>query len=363
MKWVTLGLLGGFFASQLAVAAVELKPFLRGFNAPVHVAVAPGQPERVYVVEQGGKIVVVENGKKLAQPFLDIASKVTSGGETGLLSIAFHPKYESNGRYFINYTAKVSGQLTTIIAERDGTGAEKTVLSFAQPFSNHNGGMLLFGKDGLLYIGTGDGGAAGDPFGNGQKLTSYLGKMLRIDVDVAGKPYGIPKDNPFTEAEALPEIFAWGLRNPWRYSFDRETNALFAGDVGQDKREEIDIIEKAKNYGWNTMEASLCYKPANCNTKGLELPIYEYGREVGQSITGGYVYRGKEITELYGKYLYADYQSRKVWALNYDQAAKKVLGNEALFTNTQSISSFGEDMNGEIYAVSLEGTLYKLVKK
>lgn len=338
--------------------AITFKSFITGLADPVCVVAAPGEANRLYICEQEGRIIQIENGKKVAAPFLDIEDKVESGGELGLLGLAFHPDYARNGRYFVNYTTRDPG-LMTVIAEFDKAGKEKRLLTFPQPFTNHNGGQLAFGPDGYLYIGTGDGGSAGDPQGNGQKLNTFLGKLLRLDVDSAS-PYAVPKDNPFAKGEGKPEIFAYGLRNPWRFSFDRLTKALFVADVGQNTLEEIDIVEKGKNYGWNTMEGTFCFKPSvACDKKGLELPIYEYPRTVGQSITGGYVYRGTAIPELAGVYLYADYQSNKVFGLNYDQAARRVVENKPLAT-IAAVSAFGEDAAGEIYVQSYQGTLYKV---
>jgi glucose/arabinose dehydrogenase len=294
------------------VPQIELQKFADGFTRPVYLTHAGDGSGRLFVVEQAGVIKIVRDGKISATPFLDIRDRVESGGEKGLLSVAFHPKYKENGRFFVNYTGRRDGVLKTIIAEyrvsqtnpdvADRT--ERVILEIEQPFANHNGGLNKFGPDGLLYIGMGDGGAAGDPFNFAQNLESLLGKFLRIDIEK--EPYAIPQDNPFVgRADAQGEIWAYGLRNPWRFSFDRCTGRLFAGDVGQDRIEEIDLIEKGKNYGWRIMEGSQCFDPPSlCNTQGLELPIAEYDHSLGCSVTGGYVYRGTQFPTLIGHYLF-----------------------------------------------------------
>jgi len=222
---------------------------------------------------------------------------------------------------------------------------------------------LAFGLDGYLYIATGDGGSAGDPLNKGQDLSSVLGKILRIDVN-QGSPYGIPADNPFNQSGQRREIFAYGLRNPWRFSFDKVTGALFAGDVGQNRLEEVNLVERGKNYGWKIMEASLCFSPEkNCSQKGLELPLTEYGREEGGSITGGYVYRGTQIPSLYGTYVFGDFMSGNIWGLVYDQANRKVGGRSLLLKTNVAIASFGEDLDGELFVVDYSGKIYQLRAK
>ncbi|MCS6884746.1 MAG: PQQ-dependent sugar dehydrogenase [Acidobacteriota bacterium] len=337
----------------------RLVQMLSGLRSPVYLTHAGDGSGRLFIVEQSGRVLIYKSGRILDRPFLDITSLVSFGGERGLLSIAFHPKYKENGRYFVNYTRFGDG--ATIIAEyrvssdpdvslTDG----RVVMTIPQPFSNHNGGQLQFGPDGYLYIGMGDGGGAGDPLRAGQNLETLLGKMLRIDVD-QGLPYSIPADNPFFGSiPGLDEIYALGLRNPWRFSFDRKTGELYAADVGQNRLEEVDLIVKGGNYGWNIMEGSLCFSPmTDCNKTGLILPIAEYGRDVGCSITGGYVYRGKKIPELDGVYLYSDYCSGVM--LGYKS------GNVTQYMRTgYRVSSFGEDEDGELYVLDYRGTIYKI---
>lgn len=343
------------------------------FSSPVDLVQAPGDSSRFYVVEQQGTIRTFENAANVssAPAFLDITRKVTSGGERGLLGLAFHPQYKSNGFLFVNYTT--SNPLKTVIARYKANPAtnqadpasEVVLFTFNQPYSNHNGGSLQFGKDGFLYIATGDGGSGGDPQNYAQNLQSHLGKILRVDVDATTKGnYGIPADNPFISngQAALPEIYAYGLRNPWRISFDMENARLFAGDVGQNEREEIDLIVKGGNYGWRLKEGTKCYNPAsNCAGENLIEPIHDYVQGNGdRSITGGYVYRGKAIPSLAGKYIYGDYVSGRIWALEMTGDTKKE--NTLLLENQGSISSFGQDLNGEVYFLNhSDGKVMKLV--
>lgn len=352
-------------------AAISLKAVTSGLSAPIGIASANDGSNRLFIIEQGGKIRIVANGILTRTPFLDISSRIVSGGELGLLGLAFHPSYSTNGRFFVNYTRNGANGLETVIAEYAvsdtdpnlaSSRSEKILLTFRQPFENHNGGMIAFGPDGYLYIGTGDGGAGGDPQGNGQNLGTLLGKILRIDVDSA-VPYAIPPSNPFTNRLApavRSEIWAYGLRNPWRFSFDRLTGRLFAGDVGQDLWEEVDIIVKGGNYGWNTMEGNHCYSPEqNCNTTGLTLPISEYDHNTGSSITGGYVYRGTDVPSLSGKYVFGDFGSGVVWALS--EVATGEWQREQLL-KTGNISSFGEDEHGELYLADYSGTIRQFVE-
>ena len=346
--------------------SISVDPFVTGLTQPVYVTHAGDRSGRLFIVEQPGTIRIVRNGVLLTSPFLDIRSRVTAGGERGLLSVAFHPQYRENGRFFVNYTAS-RPNLKTIIAEYQisqdpdisGT-AEKVVLTIDQPFDNHNGGQLQFGPDGYLYIGMGDGGSGGDPQGNGQNLNSLLGKILRIDIN-SGQPYAIPAENPFLNRDGRDEIYVVGLRNPWRFSFDRLTGRLFVGDVGQNTREEIDLIVGGQNYGWNRYEASLCFNPSSgCDTSdaSFQFPIAEYGRTEGGSVTGGYVYRGKVFPELDGTYIFGDFVSGRIWALQETQFSS--WSRMQLLDAGFNISSFGEDESGEIYVVNYGGSVGRI---
>jgi len=350
-----------------STAPVRLQPLATGLESPVYVTHAGDGSGRLFVVEQAGVIRIIRNGRLLARPFLDVRSRVISGGEMGLLSVAFHPQYASNGRFFVNYTAN-SDSLRTVIAEYrvsdapDVAGrAERVLLEIAQPYRNHNGGLNLFGPDGMLYIGMGDGGSGGDPHNNGQRLDTLLGKLLRLDVN-GEAPYGVPRDNPFVgRAGARGEIWAYGLRNPWRFSFDRATGRLFLADVGQNRWEEIDLLEKGGNYGWRLMEGAHCFNPeTGCSTTGLILPIAEYGRELGCSVTGGYVYRGTRIRDLVGRYLFSDYCTGRLWSLR-ESGGRWVM--EELRATGLTVSSFGEDQAGELYVVDHRGTVYQIVPR
>lgn len=333
------------------------------FENPVDFTHANDGSGRLFVLEQKGVIRVFKNdpGSKSAATFLDIKTRVSYGGEAGLLGLAFHPDFKNNGFFFLNYMRKTPQRLETVIARYKANvpGAEiadpdsETILfSFEQPYDNHNGGALKFGKDGLLYISTGDGGSWGDPNNNGQNKRSMLGKILRVDVNNTGKGYyGIPADNPFAGNKEgfTEEIYAYGLRNPWRISFDHETNTLWAGDVGQNKREEIDVIVKGGNYGWRRKESIDCYKPGkDCNESEFIDPILDMPQAHGEhSITGGLVYRGKKMPTLAGKYIFGDYVSGRIFALETKDG--KVVRNEILADRVGSISAFGVDASNELY--------------
>ena len=339
------------------------------FSRPVDLQHPGDGSDRLFVVEQAGVIKVFDNNAStaVAQIFLDIRSRVNdSGNEEGLLGLAFHPDYKNNGYFYVNYTANPPRR--TVIARYRVTNnpnqadpnSELIVLQFDQPFSNHNGGQLAFGPEGYLYIATGDGGSGGDPNNNGQSLQTLLGKILRLDVNnpSGGRNYGIPLDNPFAGTGNREEIYAYGLRNPWRFSFDPVTNWLWAGDVGQSRLEEIDIIEKGKNYGWRIMEGNLCFNPSSgCNMTGLVKPIWEYGRSLGISVTGGHVYRGSSVPELVGAYIYGDFGSGRIWALRYDGVNPPV--NTELMDTNLGIASFGSDKNFELYICAFDSRIYR----
>ena len=346
------------------------------FDNPVDLQHPDDGINRIFVVSQKGLIYVFKNTRsvKSAKIFLDIRDKVTYGIELGLLGLAFHPDYKNNGYFYVNYTT--SNPLRTIIArytvnpkKRNSAdkNSERILFQINQPYRNHNGGQLAFGPDGYLYIALGDGGSSGDPEDNGQNKSSLLGKILRIDVNCTSenKNYCVPSENPFVGNTQgyKEEIYAYGLRNPWRMTFDPATGWMWAGDVGQDSWEEIDIIEKGENYGWRIIEGNHCYNPSSdCDTSGLTLPVWEYGHdEGGCSITGGYVYRGTKFPELYGKYIYGDYCSGSIWALSYDGVNPAT--NKLLLTADIEISSFGIDKDNEMYICDLNGMIYKLAYK
>ena len=345
---------------------ITLEPVVTGLSSPVYVTNAGDGSRRLFIVEQAGRIKVLQSGSQSPAVFLDITSKVLAGGERGLLGLAFHPQFESNRRFFVNYTRQPDG--ATVIAEYrvsptnpdQSDTAEIILLTFAQPFANHNGGMLEFGRDGYLYIGTGDGGSANDPGNRAQDLNELLGKILRIDVDHSSglAPYSSPPDNPFFgPATGRDEIFAFGLRNPWRFSFDRVTGELYAGDVGQNAIEEIDIITKGGNYGWRVFEGTRCTNndPGLCSPGLFTDPIAQYNHSGGRcSITGGYVYRGSKSSLPFGAYVYADFCTGEILLLQ-DRA-------ETLLMDTSlGVSSFGEDEDGEIYVVGIAGTVQRFI--
>ena len=335
------------------------------FTRPVYLTHAGDGSGRVFVVEQPGTIRAL--GEGLDRLFLDLRARVNDDpNEAGLLGLAFHPRYAENGRFFVYYTyGNLYSRFSEFRVSTDPNVAdpasERVLLEVKQPAGNHNGGQLAFGPDGYLYIGLGDGGGADDQYRNGQNRTELLGDILRIDVDhTQGElEYAIPADNPFagnTEGWR-EEIWAWGLRNPWRFSFDRLTGQLWAGDVGQNKWEEVDLIERGGNYGWNRMEGFHCFNPAvNCDTTGIELPIVEYSHNEGKSISGGYVYRGTRLTGLAGVYVYGDYVSQQIWGLRYDQG--QVSQQRLIAQSPSPITSFGEDEAGELYVLGIDGRLY-----
>ncbi len=343
------------------------------FTRPVDFQHAGDNSDRIFVVEQRGVISVFQNDATSSQKssFLNIEGQVDDdGNEEGLLGLAFHPDYESNGYFYVNYTA--SNPNRTVISRftvsssnpnQADAGSELVLLEYDQPYSNHNGGQVSFGPDGYLYIAVGDGGSGGDPQGNGQNLKTLLGSILRIDVDQTSgtSNYSIPEDNPFANNSDgfRGEIYAYGLRNPWRFSFDSANGQLWTGDVGQNKYEEVDIITNGGNYGWNTMEGFHCFKPDDCNKEGLELPIWEYDHTQGDiSITGGFVYRGTALKELVGLYIYADYVSGRIWSLDGSDPANPV--NTELLNADFPISSFGIDQNQELYICGFDDKIYKL---
>ncbi len=364
-----LGPASGFPAGAVVPPPVTLQPIITtGLTSPLAITNAGDGSGRLFITEQTGYIRIWTGTTLLPAPFLDVHTLVSCCGEQGLLSVAFHPNYAANGLFYVNYT-DVAGN-TEIVRYHVSANpnvadpASATILlTILQPYVNHNGGQLQFGADGYLYIGMGDGGSGGDPLNNGQNLDVLLGKMLRIDVD-GGAPYAIPPTNPFVGVpNTRPEIWAYGLRNPWRFSFDRLTHDLYIGDVGQNLWEEIDFQPAAspggQNYGWRLMEGFHCYNPpTNCDDGTLTLPILEYGHNPSCAVIGGYVYRGASYPQLQGVYLYGDYCSGIIWGAIRDCAG--AWSTTQLLQAPINISSFGEDEAGEMYVTHLGGTVYKV---
>jgi glucose/arabinose dehydrogenase len=348
---------------------LKLQEVASGLNNPVYLTSPPGD-SRLFVVEQPGRIRIIENGQLLASQFLDISSRVGTGGERGMLSVAFHPQYSTNGFFYVYFTAtngdiRVERFTVSTNANQANAASAKLILTVGHARTNHNGGLAMFGPDGMLYLGLGDGGGAGDPDLNGQNQKTLLGKLLRIDVN-SGDPYAIPSGNPFAgRSDALPEIWAMGLRNPWRYAFDRSSGRLYVADVGQAAIEEVNVVTATRagvNYGWNVLEGSSCYNAGSCNKSGLEIPALEYNHANNQcSITGGFVYRGNALPELAGVYFYADYCAGWVKSFTYTNGAATDLRDWNL-GSVGSITSFGEDAAGELYLTSSNGRVYKFVK-
>jgi glucose/arabinose dehydrogenase len=352
---------------------LDLAPVVSGLTSPVYLT-APVGDARLFVVEQPGRIRIVKDGQLLTTPFLDISSRVLSGGERGLLSMAFSPQYATNGFFFVYFTSPPNGD---IVVERYGgaVGADVAnatptpVITIPHPgASNHNGGLLTFGPDAMLYMGTGDGGGGGDPNGNGQNQNVLLGKLLRLDVRTL--PYIIPTTNPFAgQAGKRGEIWAYGLRNPWRYAFDRVAAAptLYIADVGQDRYEEVNVVAASTagiNYGWNVMEGTHCYPSGNtCNKTGLQLPVLEYDHGAGScSITGGFVYRGTAIPEATGQYFYSDYCTGFIASMS-GSIGSGFTSRTWTVPAVGNVLSFGEDSAGELYVLSANGTVYKIVRR
>jgi len=361
------------FATDPSPGAPTLRLVTSALSSPVFVTAPPGDTLRLFVVEQGGRVRVLRRDTLLTTPFLDLRGKINSGGEEGLLSLVFHPDYATNGRFYV-YLTNLGGDIRIVryTVSADSNVADSlsgdTVLAVAHPGeSNHNGGQLAFGPDGKLYAGLGDGGGGGDVDTNAQNTGRLLGKLLRLDVDGA-TGYVIPPDNPFVgDPNARPEIWAFGLRNPWRFSFDRQTGDLYIADVGQGAWEEVNVAAapppagRGVNYGWNVMEGSSCY--ASCDTTGLARPVLEYSHLDGCSVTGGYVYRGTRVPALVGHYLYSDYCTGFIRSFRY-------VGGQAIDQRERtaqldpggSVSSFGEDGRGEVYVVVHGGELYRVVE-
>jgi glucose/arabinose dehydrogenase len=344
-----------------------------GLSDPLDLQTPAGERGRLFVVEQGGRIRIIRNGSVVATPYLDVSDRISSGGERGLLGLAFHPQFAQNGRFYAYYTDRRGDirisefRAASAGADTVDSGTERLLLfNTHQPFANHNGGGLAFGADGFLYIGLGDGGGGGDPQNNAQNLGRALGKMLRIDVN-NGNPYAVPNGNPFVgRPGVLPEVWAYGLRNPFRFSFDRAGGDLYIGDVGQNQIEEIDVGARSRgggeNYGWPITEGTQCFRPSSgCNTAGLTLPVTQYNHGLGCSVTGGYVYRGCRLPGYAGTYFYGDFCTGLVrsFRLVNGQAAEERDWTSALSSSRYSISSFGIDDDGELYVVDYGGQILR----
>jgi len=342
-----------------------------GLGDALYVTAAPGRANRLYVVQQSGRVTVLQNGRRVARPFLDVSGRISAGGERGLLGLAFHPRFASNRRLFVNYTDRAGDtRVVEYRANAAGTAvvpsSARVLLAQGQPFANHNGGMLAFGPDGFLYIGLGDGGSGGDPLRNGQDLSTLLGKILRIDVD-GRRPYAVPAGNPFRgRAGARGEIWHYGLRNPWRFSFDRATGDMWIGDVGQNAVEEIDRAPAGRgglNFGWNAFEGTRRFGGALRPGSRPTPPVTQYTRDRGVSVTGGYVYRGRAVPAMRGRYLFADFATGRVWSL---RAGPRPGGlreeTNRIGVRLGNVTSFGEGAAGELYVIA-GGALYRLAPR
>ena len=362
--------------AQQPEPSVAFETVVGSLSSPVGVVDPRDRTRRLFIVEQTGTIRIFGHGELRSKPFLDISDLTEGEGERGLLGLAFHPNYLSNRRFFIYYTAAPSGTITVAEYKRMKTrparanpNSARILLEILHPVPNHNGGSIAFGPDGYLYLGVGDGGGAGDPEGDAQRLDNLLGKQLRIDVDSRddGMQYGIPEDNPFVGVSgAQPEIWAYGLRNPWRFSFDRATGDLWTADVGQNRLEEVNRAEAdagGLNYGWNVMEGTDCFVTStDCSedplAQGYYMPLATYTHDDGCSVTGGYVYRGAELDDLVGSYIFADYCTGLVWSVDADGPDRQE--PELIAETRHAFSSFGQDQRGDLYATDLNGELLRL---
>lgn len=345
---------------------LALETVASGLDQPLYLTAPAGDP-RLFVVEQPGRIKIVKDGRLLPAPFLDLTDRVRSGGERGLLSVAFHPRYGENGFLYVDYTdlrgnTRVERYTVSRDPDRADPASARLVIAIDQPFANHNGGLVMFGPDGMLYVGMGDGGSGGDPYGNGQNRGTLLGKLLRLDVDRA-TPYAVPADNPFAAGrDGRGEIWAWGLRNPWRYCFDPASGLIYIADVGQNRWEEIDVQPAARgglDYGWNVLEGSHCYRASDCDRTGRVAPVLEYGHDQGCSVTGGFVYRGRRIPSIAGRYFYADYCRGWIRSFKYERG---VVTEQRVWPDLApgQVTSFGQDAAGELYVCAQGGTVYRL---
>jgi glucose/arabinose dehydrogenase len=366
---ITLAPLHITAAQGTAAPAISFEPVFDGLDKPVGYIDANDGSGRFFIVEQRGRVLVSDGGELLETPFLNINTMISTGSEQGLLSIALDPGFAGNGRVFVSYTdTEGDSQIVRYsVSDSDANQLDPdsamTILSLDQPYQNHNGGNILFGPDGYLYIGFGDGGSLGDPEGRAQNPSILFAKILRIDVSGNQKPYGIPADNPFVDDPSFaPETFAWGFRNPWRFSFDRETGDLWIGDVGQNTIEEIDLIPagtSGQNFGWPIREGNECYSSDSCDDTGLTPPGVQYTHDYGCSVTGGFIYRGSTIPDLAGTYLFADYCSGYLWGLVPDSKGSYSVTD--MLETGMNPSSFAQDASGELYLLDLTGTIYRIV--
>ncbi len=361
-------------AQEAATSGVRLARVRGGLGDALFLTGAPGRPGALFVVQQSGRIRIIQNGRLLGRPFLDVSGLVSAGGERGLLGLAFHPGYARNGRFYVNYTNR-SGDTRVVeyrraTATRANPSSARVLLAVEQPFANHNGGMLAFGPDGMLHIGLGDGGSGDDPQNNAQDPRSLLGKILRIDVDrrSGGRPYGIPAGNPYAGGGGRPEILHTGLRNPWRFSFDRARGDLWIGDVGQNAIEEVDVRLRGAgpaNFGWRAFEGRSAYLGGAGAIEGGRRhtpPVAQYPHSQGCSVTGGYVYRGTEVPALRGRYVYADFCSGRVWSMRAGPRPGGVRVENGLGVRLANVTSFGESLAGDVYVIA-GGTLYRFARR
>jgi len=354
---------------------VALQQVAAGLSFPLYLTAPPGDTSRLFIAEKGGAIRIVKHGTLVPTPFLDLNGKVSTGAEQGLLGLAFDPAYATNGRFVVHYT-DVSGNTTISLFQVATTNpdsadpvSERIILTVEQPFSNHNGGQIVFGPDGMLYIGLGDGGSEGDPGGRGQSLNDLLGDILRVDVS-SGTGYTVPPDNPFVgRTDARPELWSVGLRNPWRFSFDAATGDLYIGDVGQDAWEEVDVATAAQgagrgaNFGWNVTEGRHCFANPNCDVSKFTLPLLEYSHQEGCSVTGGFVYRGAAIPALQGHYFYADYCQGWVRSFRLQDGMAAEAQQWPGLAPGGNVPSFGQDAAGELYVMNAGGQVFRIVPR
>lgn len=352
-----------------ATDSVALRQVATGLDFPLYLTAPPGDP-RLFIVEKSGRIRIVRSGALAATPFLDLSASVSGGGEQGLLGLAFDPHYATSGRFYVDYTdrngdTRISRFRVSADADLADAASEEILLTIDQPYSNHNGGQVAFGPDGYLYIGMGDGGSGGDPQGHGQNPGDLLGSLLRLDVSGA-TGYANPATNPYAAGGGRGEVFSIGLRNPWRFSFDRGTGDLYIADVGQNEREEVDVSTAASgggrglNYGWNRMEGTACYS-GGCDRSGLTLPVTDYTHAEGCSITGGYVYRGAAVPALKGTYFYADFCNGWVRSFRYQGGRATSAREWPMLKPGGQVTSFGEDASGELYVMQADGKVFQVV--